>query len=85
MFADRFTPDARMTFVGVPAGPYTGRDAIAAAYELQPPTETLEAIRIETDGNTDVVEFVWASGGSGTMRLEWNAGRVAMLEVVFGG
>jgi steroid delta-isomerase len=31
-FTDRFTPDATMSFVGVPAGPFRGRAAIAAAY-----------------------------------------------------
>ena len=32
-FATRFTEGARMTFVGVPAGPFAGRDAIAEAYQ----------------------------------------------------
>jgi hypothetical protein len=30
-FAERFAPDAQMSFVGAPAGPYTGRDGIGAA------------------------------------------------------
>ena len=31
-FADRFTPDASMRFTGIPVGPFTGREAIAAGY-----------------------------------------------------
>jgi len=84
-FAERFTPSATMSFVGVPAGPFTGRDAIAAAYAQQPPTETLQALRIETDGDVDVVGFAWASGSTGTMRLEWDADQVAALEIAFTG
>ena len=82
-FAERFTPNARMRFVGVPAGPFTGRDAIAAAYAQQPPTELLQALRVETDGDVDVVGFAWASGSVGTMRLEWAGDLVAVLEVSF--
>ena len=36
-----FAPDARLEFVGVPVGPFEGRDAIAAAYAAQPPTDTM--------------------------------------------
>jgi hypothetical protein len=82
-FAERFAPDAQMSFVGVPAGPFTGRDAIAAAYAQQPPTETLQAVRVETDGDVDVVAFAWASGSTGTMHLEWDADQVAVLEITF--
>jgi hypothetical protein len=84
-FAERFTPDAEMRFVGVPAGPFAGRKAIADAYAQQPPTETLQALRVETDGDVDVVAFAWASGGTGTMRLEWDADQVAVLEIAFTG
>lgn len=82
-FADRFTADARMRFVGVPAGPFAGRAEIAAAYARQPPAETLRVRRIETAGDVDVVGFEWASGATGTMRLEWAADELAVLEIAF--
>ena len=41
-FAERFADDAEMEFVGVPVGPFSGRAAIAAAYEADPPREALE-------------------------------------------
>jgi hypothetical protein len=37
-FADRLTSDATMRFAGVPAGPFNGREAIAAGYASQPRT-----------------------------------------------
>ena len=34
VFAGRFTPAATMRFVGIPVGPFTGREAIAAGLRL---------------------------------------------------
>jgi hypothetical protein len=34
-----FTDDAALEFVGVPVGPFEGREAIAAAYREQPPDD----------------------------------------------
>jgi hypothetical protein len=83
-FAARFAPDARMEFVGVPAGPFEGRDAIAAAYATNPPDDTMTALGIEPDGAVDVVRFAWDRDGTGTMRLSWTPdGAVAGLSVAF--
>lgn len=84
-FATRFTDDAVMTFEGVPAGPFRGRDAIAAAYAAQPPTDTLWVRDVDTDGAVDVVRFAWTAGGTGTMRLTWDGDLVAGLVVSFDG
>jgi hypothetical protein len=72
-----------MSFAGVPAGPYQGRDAIAAAYEAQPPSDTMSVTSVATDGDTDVVRFAWDVGGTGTMTLHWRDGRVASLHIAF--
>jgi hypothetical protein len=82
-FGERFTPDATMTFVGVPVGPWIGRPSIIAAYQAQPPTDTMTATGVDTDGDLDVVAFRWSRGGTGTMRLRWADGLVAELAVVF--
>ena len=82
-FATRFTEGARMTFVGVPAGPFAGRDAIARAYEQQPPTDTMSVVEVRADGDREVVAFRWSAGGTGTMRLTWADDLVADLEVSF--
>ena len=83
-----FAEDATLEFAGVPVGPFHGRDAIAAAYAAQPPTDTMTAldVRIEDDG-TVVEPFSWASDGgarSGEMRLVVEGDRIRRLVVAFG-
>lgn len=82
-FATTFTEDAVMTFEGVPAGPYHGREAIAAGYEASPPTDTMTVRSVATEGETDVVAFAWDSGGTGTMTLQWRDDQLAGLRVAF--
>jgi steroid Delta-isomerase len=82
-FVETFTPDAVMRFVGVPAGPYRGRDQIAEAYAQRPPTDTMSLRAVETDGDTDVVRFVWRAGGTGRMTVRWRGPLVAELTVAF--
>ncbi|MFI5733373.1 nuclear transport factor 2 family protein [Kribbella sp. NPDC051587] len=77
-FAERFAADARMAFVGVPAGPFVGRAAIAAAYAANPPTETMTLLDPATG------QFQWAAGGTGTMSISWTPeGLVQALTVAF--
>jgi len=79
-FADRFAEDATMTFVNVPAGPFHGRPAIAAAYRENPPAETMTLVGPEEDP----VHFRWATGGTGTMKLTWTpTDAVQTLTVTF--
>src|ERR1700722_472324 len=82
-FADRFTSDATMRFVGVPAGPFTGREAIAAGYASQPPSDTLTVSRVVSCGDVDELWFAWDKGGTGIMTLRWSAHLVAELTVTF--
>jgi len=84
--AHRFADDATMTFVNVPAGPFHGRTAIAAAYRENPPTETMTLLDGEgTDPDTTgKVRFRWAAGGTGSMELSWTPdGAVQALTVAF--
>ena len=83
-----FADDATLEFVGVAVGPFVGRDAIAAAYAAQPPTDTMEvlAVRVEDDGSA-VEPFSWSSDGgahSGEMRLVVTDGLIRRLVVAFG-
>jgi steroid Delta-isomerase len=82
-FADRFTANATMRFIGVPAGPFTGRAAIAQAYAEQPPTDTLTIRDTDSTGDVDTVFFAWNAGGGGVMRLTWEGPLVASLEITF--
>jgi steroid Delta-isomerase len=82
-FADRFAPEATMRFIGVPAGPFVGRAAIAQAYAEKPPTDTLTVRGVESTGGVDTAFFRWSSGGGGVMRLTWEGSYVARLDVTF--
>ena len=83
-FADRFAADARMSFVGVPAGPFEGRTTIAEAYRENPPTETMTAVEQQAGPDGDTVTFRWSGGGTGTMHLGWAPdGAVQVLTVSF--
>jgi steroid Delta-isomerase len=82
-FVATFTGDAVMRFVGVPAGPFVGRSAIAEAYAAQPPTDTLTVHDATTEADVDVVRFRWDSGGAGTFTVRWRNDQVADLTVAF--
>lgn len=83
-FARRFTPDATMRFVGVPVGPFTGRDEIAAGYAAQPPSDTLTATRGVCTDDVDELWFTWdSSKTAGTMILRWSGDLIAELTVSF--
>ena len=83
-FAGRFTPDATMRFVGIPVGPFTGREAIDAGYASQPPSDTLTVTRGVSSGDVDELWFAWDSGGTaGTMILRWSGDLIDELTVTF--
>jgi steroid delta-isomerase len=82
-FADRFTPDATMRFTGIPVGPFTGREAIAAGYATQPPSDTLTVTRGVSSGDVDELWFAWDNGSTGTMILRWSDDLIAELTVTF--
>jgi steroid Delta-isomerase len=83
-FVVTFTDDAVMRFVNVPAGPYEGRAAIAAAYATTPPDDTMHITSVEELApDTARARFVWDHGGNGAMTMRWRDGQVADLTVVF--
>lgn len=82
-----FAEDATMEFEGVPAGPFDGRDAIAAAYRDQPPDDeiVLLAAPQEADGVV-TAPYAWArSAGTvaGELRLTPAGERIQRLVVTF--
>ena len=57
-----FAPDAEMVFEGVQAGPFLGRDAIAAAYAAQPPTDEVRLIgSVRLEDGVIVGDYAWAT------------------------
>ncbi|GAB4051472.1 nuclear transport factor 2 family protein [Catellatospora paridis] len=83
-FSATFADDAVMAFVGVPVGPYVGREAIAEAYRERPPVDTITVTSVRTLApDTASALFRWDSGGTGSMTVRWFRGSVAELTVVF--
>jgi hypothetical protein len=83
-FLATFADDAQMLFTNVPVPPAQGRDAIAAAYSANPPTDTMNVVSIEpVDRDTARVRFGWDAGGDGTMVVQWGDGLVSVLEITF--
>ena len=83
-----FAPDARLEFVGLPVGPFVGRDEIAAAYSDRPPTDTMTILDTHVEADGTVVEtFSWSADHgvrSGEMRLVVDGDRIRRLDVAFG-
>ena len=81
-----FAPDGELHFVGVPVGPFTGRDAIARAYAAQPPDDEVRLLgspRVE--GGTVESDYAWAADGgrAGRMILTARDGAISRLTVTF--
>jgi steroid Delta-isomerase len=80
-----FTEDAELVFEGVPAGPFRGRDAIAAAYAEQPPDDQVVTLRVLTDDDVTAL-YAWRREPgtvAGRMVLTPHDGRIARLLVTF--
>ncbi|HEX6074151.1 MAG TPA: nuclear transport factor 2 family protein [Micromonosporaceae bacterium] len=84
-FAETFTEDAEMVFVGVPFGPVVGRPAILAAYTKAPPREELViGDMAPVDDDTIKVDFTTTSGKPGGMIVTWRGDQVARTEISMG-
>jgi steroid delta-isomerase len=83
---ERFADDAELTFEGVPAGPFHGRDAIAAAYAAQPPDDQLVTLRVNDEGDDVTALYAWRREPAkvvGRMVLTPRDSAVARLVVTF--
>ena len=81
-----FTSDAELVFEGVPVGPFVGREAIAEAYDRQPPDDEVRLLGApREEAGTLVVDYAWAREGTraGRMLLTPRDGAIARLVVTF--
>jgi steroid Delta-isomerase len=77
--AELLTDDAALEFVGIPVGPFHGRDAIGAAYAAQPPSDEIVLL----DGGP---AYAWArepGERAGELHLDERDGRIAGIRVVY--
>jgi RimJ/RimL family protein N-acetyltransferase len=81
-----FTEDAQLVFEGVPVGPFDSREAIAAAYEAQPPDDEVVIFGTEESGDVVVAPYGWLrepGKQAGRMLVTTRAGKIAKLIVTF--
>ena len=83
---EQFADDAELEFVGVPAGPFVGKDEIGAAYAAQPPDDTVEILEVREEAGVVVADYAWSADGgvrAGRMLLTPEDGKIAKLVVTF--
>ncbi len=81
-----FADDGELAFAGVPAGPFQGRETIAAAYAAQPPDDEIMTLRVEPGVEDVTALYAWRKEPAtvaGRMVLTPRAGRIARLLVTF--
>jgi steroid Delta-isomerase len=82
------TDDAELVFQGIPVGPFRGREAIGAAYRLQPPDDELELLGVEDDGRGGASgSYAWSERPgvvAGEVYVAARGGRIARVLVRYG-
>jgi steroid delta-isomerase len=82
------TDDAQLVFEGIPVGPFRGKEAIGAAYRLQPPDDELEMLRVDEDGHGGVSgSYAWSERPgvvAGEVHVTARDGRIARVLVRYG-
>ncbi|HEU5242998.1 MAG TPA: nuclear transport factor 2 family protein [Gaiellaceae bacterium] len=75
--------DAELEFIGIPVGPFAGRDAIGEAYRAQPPDD--ELVLLDRIDDTSAV-YAWAgepARPAGELHLEERDGSVVRIRVQY--
>jgi len=76
-------PDAELEFVGIPVGPFFGRDAIGEAYRAQPPDDELVLLDRLDEGSA---VYAWAKDPArpaGEVHLEERDGAIVRIRVLY--
>ncbi|MFZ0343370.1 MAG: nuclear transport factor 2 family protein [Gaiellaceae bacterium] len=76
-------PDAELEFVGIPIGPFAGRDVIGETYRAQPPDD--EIVLLERLDELSAV-YAWAkepTRPAGELHLEERRGAIVRIRVLY--
>jgi steroid Delta-isomerase len=76
-------PDAELEFVGIPVGPFAGREAIGEAYRTQPPDD--ELVLLDRLGEGGAV-YAWAKDPArpaGEVHVEERDGAITRIRVLY--
>jgi hypothetical protein len=81
-----YDDDAELVFVGIPVGPFHGREAIEDAYLVQPPDDEILLLDEREEGGELVGGYAWQRQPdvrAGELRLTVEDGRTRRLVVSF--
>jgi hypothetical protein len=81
-----FADDAELVFQGVPVGPFSGREKIAAAYREQPPDDEVLIFGVEEEDGRVVARYGWSrepGKQAGRMLVTPRDEKIAKLVVTF--
>jgi hypothetical protein len=76
-------PDAELEFVGIPVGPFAGREAIGEAYRTQPPDDELVLLDRIDEGSA---VYAWAKDPArpaGELHLDGRDGLIVRIRVLY--
>jgi SnoaL-like domain len=79
----RLTDDAELEFVGIPVGPFRGRDTVGEAYRTQPPDDELVVVRRLGD---EAVVYAWSrepERPAGELHVETEGERISRIRVLY--
>jgi hypothetical protein len=83
----QFTDDAELIFEGAPVGPFSGKAAIAAAYQAEPPDDQIDVLHVEQRVDQLYVAYAWRRAPqqhAGVMALTLAGAKIARLVVIYG-
>lgn len=55
------TPDCTMTFEGIPVGPFEGREAVVAAYRMNPPDDQVVVLDSRLGEGRIEATYAWSA------------------------
>jgi hypothetical protein len=77
------TDDVELEFVGIPVGPFSGRDAVGEAYRTQPPDDGMHILEDRGDGTA---VYAWAKEPdrpAGEMHAQERDGLISRLRILY--
>ena len=77
------TEDADLEFVGIPVGPFHGREAIEEAYRTMPPDDGLAVIEDRGDSTAVYAWLKEPERPAGELHLEERDGLISRLRILY--
>jgi hypothetical protein len=77
------TEDAELEFVGIPVGPFHGREEIADAYRAMPPDDGLLVVDDRGDGTAVYAWLKAPERPAGELHLEERDGLISRLRILY--